>query len=121
MADHELEEIPHDWLSLHMEIPQHFVAPPVSNEADDVIVGAGKEECHGACYPKGSCRDVLMHEPQMGSCKEFYFGLEVGRDHCGGHVFPASSRCFETGKRGVYGSVLLSEVRHAPSQGLLPA
>ena len=44
MADHEFGEIYHDWLSLHMEIPQNFVAPLVSNEADDVIVNAGTEE-----------------------------------------------------------------------------
>ena len=119
MADHEFGENPHDWLRLHMEIPQYFVAPPGSYEADDFIVNARTEECHGACFPEGSCRDVLMREPRIGSREEFYCGLEVGRDHCGSHVCPASSRCFETVKRGVRGSVLLSELRHAPSQGLL--
>ena len=83
MADHEFGEIPHYWLSLHIEIPQHFVTPPASNEADYVIFDAGTEECHGACYPNGSCRDVFMCELQMGYREEFYGGLEVGRDHCG--------------------------------------
>ena len=92
MADHEFGEISHDWLSLHMEIPQHFVTPPASNEADYVIVDAGTEECHGACCPKGSCRDVMMRELQIGSREEFYCGLEVGRDHRGGHVCTVSSR-----------------------------
>ena len=92
MADYEFGEISNDWISLHMEIPHHFVAPPASNEADDVIVGAGTEECHGAYCPKGSCRDVLMREPQMGSHEEFYCGLEVGRDHHGGQVCPVSYR-----------------------------
>ena len=49
MADHEFGEISHDWLSLHVEIPQHLVAPPAFNENDDVIVYAVTEECHGAC------------------------------------------------------------------------
>ena len=40
MADHEFGEVPHDWRSLHMDIPQHFVTPPASNEADYVIVDA---------------------------------------------------------------------------------
>ena len=119
MADHEFGEISRDLISLHMEIPQYFVTSPASNEAGYAIIDAGTEECHGACCPKGSCRDVLMCEPQMGSREEFDCGLEVGRDHCGGHVRPMSSMCFETGKRGVRGSVLLSEMRHAPSQGLL--
>ena len=43
MADHEFGEISHDWLRFHMEIPQHLVAPPASNEADDVIFVAGTE------------------------------------------------------------------------------
>ena len=92
MANHEFGEIPRDWLSLHMEIPQHFVAPPASNDADDVIFDAGTEEFHGAYCPKGSCRDVLMREPHMGSRKDFYCVLELGRDPCWGHVCPASSR-----------------------------
>ena len=92
MADHEFGEISHDWLSLHMEIPQHFVAPTASNEADDVIVISGTEECHGACCPKGSYRDVLMRQPHIGSREEFYYGVEVGRGHCGGHVCPVYSR-----------------------------
>ena len=119
MADHEFGEIPRDWLSLHVKIPQHLVTPPASNEADYVIVNARTEECHGAFCPKGPCRDVFIREPQMGSCEEFYRGLEVGRDHYGGNVCPTSSRHFETGERGVRGSVLLSEVRHVTPQGLL--
>ena len=119
MADHEFREISHDWISLHMEVLQNFVAPPASNEADDAIVDAGTKECHGACCPKGSCRDIMMREPQMGYHEEFYCGLEVGRDFSGDHVYPVSSRCFETGERCVGGSVLLSEMHHAPSQGLL--
>ena len=92
MADHEFREISHDWLSLLVEVPHHFVAPPASNEADDVIFDAGTEECHGACCLKKSCREVMMREPQMGSCKEFYCGLEVGRGFSGVHLYPVSSR-----------------------------
>ena len=92
MADHEFREISHDCLSLHVEVPQYFVAPPASNEADYVIVNDGTEECHGACCTKGYCRDAMMREPQMGSREEFYCGLEVGRDFRGGHVYPVSSR-----------------------------
>ena len=87
MAYHEFEEISHNWLSLHMEILHHFVDPLASNEADDVIVNTVTDECHGACCSRGSCRDVLMREPQMGSREEFYGGLKVGRDHFGGHIF----------------------------------
>ena len=45
MADHEFGVVPHDCLRLHVEIPQHFVTPPASNEADDVSVHARTEQC----------------------------------------------------------------------------
>ena len=86
MDDHEFGVFPHDWFRLHVEIPQHIVTPTASNEADDVIVDSGTEECHGACCPEGSCRDVMMRESQMGSREEFYGGLEVGRNFRWGHV-----------------------------------
>ena len=119
MADQEFGEIPHDWLSLHVEISQNFVTPPASNEADYVILDTRTEEFHGACCPKGPCRDVFIREPQMGSREEFDRGLEVGRDHCGGYVCTSSSRRFETGERGVRRRFMLLEVRHATPQGLL--
>ena len=121
MADHEFGEVPHDGFRLHVELTHHFVSPPVSNEADDVVVYTWTEEGHGAFCPKGSCRDVMMRESQMGSRKEFYGGLEVGHDFSGGHVYPAASRWFKTGKRCVSGGVLLSEMYHAPAQGVLGA
>ena len=43
MADYEFGVVPHDWFSLHVEILQHFVTPPASNEANDVIVHAGTD------------------------------------------------------------------------------
>ena len=91
MADLEFREIFHDWLSLYMEVPQHFVAPPASNEADDVIFNSGIEGCHSSYCPKVSFRDVMMRESHMGSHEEFYCGLEVGLDFSGGHVYPVSS------------------------------
>ena len=84
MADQEFGEVYHDWFSLHMEIPQNFVAPPASNEDDAVIFDAVTEEFHGACCPKGSCREIMMRESKMGSHEEFYCGLEVGHNFSGG-------------------------------------
>ena len=101
MADHEFGIVPHDWLSLHMGIPQHFVTPLASNEADDISIHAGTEECHVAFRPKGPRRDIFIHEAHMGSREEFDRGLEVGHDHSGGHVSTTPPRRLETGKRGV--------------------
>ena len=38
MHEHEPREIPHGWLCLHMEVPEHLVAAPASNQLDDVAV-----------------------------------------------------------------------------------
>ena len=103
MADHEFGVVPHDWLSLQVETPHHFVTPPGSNEADDVSFHSGTEECHGACCPKGPRRDIFIRESQMGSREEFDRGIEMGCDHSGGHVCPTFPRSLETGKRGVRG------------------
>ena len=107
MADHEFGTVPRDWLSLHMEIPQNFVNPPESNEADDISIHTGTEECHGACRLKGPRREIFIRESQMGYREEFDYGLEVGCDHSGGHVRPTSHRRLKTGKRGVRGGAML--------------
>ena len=39
----------------------------------------------------------------MGSHEEFDRGLEMGRDHSGGHVHPTSPRHIKTSDRGVRG------------------
>ena len=74
MADHEFGLVPHDWISFHVKIPQHFVTPPASNEADDVSFHAGTEECHGTWCPKGQGRDIFIREAQMGSQEDFDHG-----------------------------------------------
>ena len=106
MADNEFGIVPHDWLSLHTDTPQHFVTPPASNEADDISIHSGTEECHGACGPKEPHRDVFIRVSQMGYREEFDRGLEVGRDHSGGHVHLTSPRSFKTGG-GVRGGAML--------------
>jgi hypothetical protein len=30
-----------------MEIPKHFIGTPAANQADDISVNPGNEECHG--------------------------------------------------------------------------
>ena len=78
MSDHEFGVVPHDWLRLHMEIPQNFVTPPTSNYTDDISIHSGTEECHGAGRPKGLRRDIFVCETHMGPREEFDRGLEVG-------------------------------------------
>ena len=119
MSDHEFGIVPHDWLRLHMEILQHFVTPPASNEADYISTHSGTEECHGACRLKGRRRDIFIREAHMGSREEFERCLEVGRDHGGGHVRPTSHRRLKTDERGIRRGAMLLQVGHPPPQCLL--
>ena len=62
MYDHEFGVVPHDWLSLNMEVPEHFVTPLTSNETDDISIHARTKECHDAGRPKGPRSDIFMCE-----------------------------------------------------------
>ncbi len=42
---HTLGVIAHEWISLDVEVPEHFIRAPSADEADDVGVDAGQEEC----------------------------------------------------------------------------
>ena len=68
MADHEFGSVPHDRLSLLMEVPHHFVTPLTPNETDDISVNTETKECHGTGHLKVPRRDIFMCETQMGPC-----------------------------------------------------
>ena len=36
MQEHELGEVPCEWLSLHVEVPEHIAAAPAFNQLDGV-------------------------------------------------------------------------------------
>ena len=38
MCDHEPQEIPHEWLCVHMKAPEHIVDVPASNQFDYLAV-----------------------------------------------------------------------------------
>ena len=38
MNEHELQEIPREWICLDIELPEHLVDVPVANHIDDVSV-----------------------------------------------------------------------------------
>ena len=38
MCEHDPQEIPHEWLCLHMEVTEHLVVEPADNQLDDVDV-----------------------------------------------------------------------------------
>ena len=38
MPEHDPQEISHEWLCLHMEVPEHLVTAPAANNLDDFSV-----------------------------------------------------------------------------------
>ena len=38
MHAHEPQEDPHEWICLHIEVPENLVAAPAANHFDDVAV-----------------------------------------------------------------------------------
>ena len=44
---------------MHVEVSQHRVGLPPTNELDHVRVDAGAEEHHGAARPQRSCFDIV--------------------------------------------------------------
>ena len=38
MRDNEPREVYHNWIYLHVEVPEHIIAVPVANQIDDTAV-----------------------------------------------------------------------------------
>jgi len=53
MLEHVDCKIPHDGLSLDVEVLHHGVGLPVAQKLNEVGVNMGTEECHGARGPDG--------------------------------------------------------------------
>ena len=57
--EHLAGKVVHDGLGCEMEIAEHFVRPPATQEANDIGVNVGDKQSRGACRPEaeGACRD----------------------------------------------------------------
>ena len=62
---HTLGVIMHKRVSLDVEVPEHFVRAPAADEADDVGVDAGQEECRRASGAKTARRDLGRKETEV--------------------------------------------------------
>ena len=57
--------VPHERVSLHVQIPEHFIQTPPSDEADDVGVNLRQEKRRGARRPEAVGRDVTGQETEV--------------------------------------------------------
>ena len=79
-SKHLGRKISHDGFGLDVEITEHFVRSPASNEPNPISVNVGTEKCHGAGCPKGAGRDIRGHEAVEGSKDSDRRSKEVGED-----------------------------------------
>jgi len=111
---HTLGVIAHKRVSLDVEVPEHFVRAPAADEADDVGVDAGQEECRRASGAKTARRDLGRKETEVwpaGGDSVADLNCEVrSRNLVGGVENPRQG--------GSRRSCVLSEVKHTADDGL---
>ena len=73
MREHEPWEISHEWLWLHMEVPEHLITEPLSNQIDDVAVYYWSEDFHGTSGAEGVGITSLALNPRFGLQKPMAF------------------------------------------------
>ena len=63
--EHTTGVVPHERVSLDVQITEHFVRAPPANEADDVQVNLGQEKGGRASSAETSCRDFRRKEAEV--------------------------------------------------------
>jgi hypothetical protein len=56
----------HDRFGLDMEVPEHFIGAPATDESDNVSVDLGAKEGHCASRTEGAGTDIVMEETELG-------------------------------------------------------
>ncbi len=64
-GEHTMGVVPHERVSLDVQITEHFVRAPLTNEADDVRVNLGQEKGGRASSTETSCRDFGRKEAKV--------------------------------------------------------
>ena len=77
----------HYWGSLDVEIAEHFVAPPSTNEFDAVVMDTCTEEGHGSCGAEGAS-GYIRRDKAKGWAEEVDGLAKDGRDVGGGCTVP---------------------------------
>ena len=65
VEDHEGREVPHYWFILHIQVTQHFIQSPESDQFNDVAVNTGADEGNVACSLEVSVGYVVVLEYEV--------------------------------------------------------
>ena len=91
MAQHLRGKVAHSRFGLDVEVAEHFIAPPPTDQANSIGVNLGAKQSHGASGAKGSSRHVRSKETKF-RAEEHDGELEDGGNVAGGDMRPASMR-----------------------------
>jgi len=67
MGEHMGGKITHDRFGLYMQIAQHGVRAPATQQLDDVAIDAGAQEGHSTGGPERTCQNVAREEAKGGT------------------------------------------------------
>ena len=63
VVDHSARKAAHDGNGLGMEVSEHGVGAPAPDQADDIGIDAGRQECHGATRAEASRLYIVHFQP----------------------------------------------------------
>jgi len=66
ISEHMGSKITHVRFGLYMQIAQHVVRAPVTQQLDDVAINVGTQEGHSTGGPERACRNVTREEAKGG-------------------------------------------------------
>ena len=116
MCENDLEEVPHDWFRLKMQLAQYLIAVPVYNKLDDVAFDASTQKHHVTCVMEGMSKDILGFKSQVWAASHDG-GIEDLEDNCEHYIFPPSFRRHDAGQGGGRGRFVSLQVDESPNQG----
>ena len=114
---HSGRKITHDRLRLHMQISQHFIGAPATDEADAIRIHIRTQESHGSGCTEGGSGDVAGHEVIGGAQDgngEAQGGHEIGRAEAGE---TQGERVKERSQRLRGGGVGVAQMQDATNRG----
>ena len=110
-GEHEASIVSHKRFSVGMEVTEHSVAAPATNDTDFIGVDAGEEESHGSTSAKGTGGNLIRMDASMAWDCEGSSAKEAG-DHGGGHGSSSAVVFVVNMKWSGDGGFMAFEMRH---------
>jgi len=101
---HDTRVAAHNWLGLKVEVTEHAIGCPTTEQLDAIPVDVGIKEGHGTACSEGAGADIGGKEA-VGGTMDRGGSLEELSDFGGCHFTPTIASTIGS-KRGVWGGVM---------------